>query len=422
MMSLLQSSIANLGPEAVYGNLTPPEQSALQYAWEIIAREEQLPPSGSWSYWLYLAGRGAGKSRAGAEWVRKQVEEGKNRIALVGPTAADTRDVMIEGESGIMSVCPPWDRPTYEPSKRRVTWNNGAQAIAYSGDVPDRLRGPQHNAAWVDELAAFKYPEAWDMLLMGLRLGDHPQAVITTTPRPIQIIKDLLKDANTVISRGTSYSNKDNLAPAFFDQIIKKYEGTRLGRQELYAEMLNDVPGALWSSAMIESSRVKAQPTLTRIVVGVDPAVTASETSDDTGIVVAGKSQDNQYYILDDRTCHLSPNEWAQVVSKAYHNWDADRVIGEANNGGDLIEAVIRQVSPDISYRSVRATRGKALRAEPVSALYEQGRVHHVGSFAHLEDQMCSYDPESSTKSPDRLDALVWSITELMGAGEVFVA
>jgi len=422
MTSILQSAVSAIGPDAVYNSLTTSEKIAIQYAWPILARPEQIPPQGTWTYWLYLAGRGAGKSRAGAEWVREQVDKGKKRIALVGPTAADTRDVMIEGESGLLSICPPWDKPEYEPSKRRVTWPSGAQAIAYSGDVPDRLRGPQHDAAWVDELAAFKYPEAWDMLLMGLRLGSHPQAVITTTPRPIKIIKDLLKDPNTVISRGTSFDNKANLAPAFFDQIIKRYEGTRLGRQELYAEILDDVPGALWLHQMIEDNRVKIAPVLTRIVIGVDPAVTASETSDDTGIVIVGQSADDHYYVLDDATCHMSPNDWAMVVCHKYHKWQCDRIVGEVNNGGDLIESVIRQVDKNVSYRSVRATRGKALRAEPISALYEQGRVHHVGMFPDLEDQMCSYDPESSQKSPDRLDALVWSITELMGSCEIFVA
>ena len=420
-ISLLQSALRKHGAEGLYALLSDKEKKLLPYAWEIIARPEQLPPAGTWTYWLYLAGRGAGKSRAGAEWVRAQVEQGRERIALVGPTAADTRDVMIEGESGIMAICPPWDMPEYEPSKRRVTWKNGAQAIAYSGDVPDRLRGPQHDAAWVDELAAFQYPEAWDMLLMGLRLGKNPQAVITTTPRPTPIIKDLLQDPHTVISRGTSFDNRANLAPAFFDQIIKKYEGTRLGRQELYAEVLEDVPGALWSLRMIEDYRVKTPPELTRIVVGVDPAVTASDTSDDTGIVVAG-IKDDHYYVLADNTCHLSPDGWAQEVVTAYHKWQADRVIGEVNNGGDLIENVIRQTDRNISYRSVRATRGKALRAEPVAALYEQGRVHHVELLTDLEDQMCDYDPEISKKSPDRLDALVWAITELMSEGEIFIA
>jgi phage terminase large subunit-like protein len=420
-VTILQDAIDGTGPVKLYNQLTNIEKAWLPYIWDATARPEQLPPPGTWTYWLYLAGRGAGKSRSGAEWVRKQVEQGKKRIALVGPTAADTRDVMIEGESGLMSVCPPWDLPEYEPSKRRVTWANGAQAIAYSGDVPDRLRGPQHDAAWVDELAAFKYPEAWDMMLMGLRLGDHPQAVITTTPRPTKIIKDLLKDPNTVVSRGTSFDNKDNLAPAFFEQIIKRYEGTRLGRQELYAEILEDVPGALWHHAMIDEHRVKEAPPLTRIVVGVDPAVTASETSDDTGIVVVGRSGDH-FYVIDDATCHASPGEWAAIVNSKYQVWKADRVIGESNNGGDLIESVVRSVNRNISYQAVRATRGKLLRAEPVAALYEQGRVHHVGVWAHLEDQMCSYDPESSSKSPDRLDALVWAVTSLMDQTEIFIA
>ncbi|AFV22779.1 hypothetical protein Mpsy_0568 [Methanolobus psychrophilus R15] len=386
----------------------------MEYDWKFWARPNQLPPEGNWQYWLVLSGRGWGKSRVGAEWVRDRIESGKaRRIALVAPTAADARDTMVEGESGILSVCPPWNRPVYEPSKRRLTWPSGAKALLFSAEEPDRLRGPQHDTAWCDEIAAWKYPDrTWDMLQFGLRLGDDPRAAITTTPRPIPLVKALLNDPNTHVTRGSTYENLSNLAPAFIDVIISRYEGTRLGRQELNAEILDDNPDALWTREMIEDARVSKVPDLLRIVVGVDPAVTSNEASADTGIVVAAVDERGEYYVLGDYTIHSTPKKWAQEIIAAYYKHSADRVIGEVNNGGELVEYTLRTIDPNVSYRSVRASRGKQTRAEPISALYEQGKVHHVGSFPALEDQMCDWVPGEGS-SPDRVDALVWALSEL---------
>jgi predicted phage terminase large subunit-like protein len=347
--------------------------------------------------------------------VREQVAAGKRRIALVAPTAADARDVMVEGESGILSCCPPWDRPIYEPSKRRVLWKNGAMATTYSADEPDRLRGPQHDAAWTDELAAWKYSESWDMLMFGLRLGDNPQVVVTTTPRPVRVVRELLEADTTIATRGSTFDNAPNLAPAFLDQIIAKYEGTRLGRQELAGELLDDVPGALWTRAMLEAAYKKrlGNVEMARLVVGIDPAVTSGEESDATGIIVAGRGTDGMFYVLADRTCRLSPDGWAKRAVEAYREFKGDRIIGEANNGGDLIEQVIRTVAPRIPYKKVTASRGKRVRAEPIAALYEQNRVFHVGGLPDLEDQMVTFVPEGTDESPDRVDALVWALSEL---------
>jgi phage terminase large subunit-like protein len=348
--------------------------------------------------------------------VREQVAAGKKRIALVAPTAADARDVVVEGESGLLAVCPPWDKPTYEPSKRRVTFANGALCILYSADKPDRLRGPQHDAAWCDELASWRYMEAWDMLMMGLRLGDDPRCVVTTTPRPIKQIKDLLADAHCAVTRGTSYENAANLAPAFLETILKRYEGTRLGRQELNAELLDDNPNALWQRAQIDKLRVNDHPSLVRIVVGVDPQAadptdTESTETSETGIVVAGVAADGHCYVLGDYSLRASPGEWAAAVVSAYKLHECDRIVPEVNNGGAMVTYTIRTIDSRLPIKEVRASRGKVTRAEPIAALYEQGKVHHVGAFARLEDQMCEWEP--GMKSPDRMDALVWALTDL---------
>ncbi len=345
--------------------------------------------------------------------------EGYTPIALVGQTKADVRDTMVElGDSSILKVCPPWFYPEYEPSKRRLTFPNGTICIIYSGDEPGQLRGPQHMKAWVDELAKFKYPDdSWDNLEMGLRLGDAPQVICTTTPRPIPIIKKLVVDPNTIETRGSTFDNAGNLNPRFMKRMLSKYGGTRLGRQELNGDILDDNPDALWQHKLIDKARVSKFPELDRIVVGVDPAVTSNEGSDDTGIIVAGvdKRQDpHEYYVLGDYTVHESPRKWATAVVSAFNKHNADRVIGEVNNGGDLVEVNIRTVDENIPYKSVRASRGKATRAEPISSLYEQERVHHVGFFPQLEDQMCDWVPGEG-KSPDRVDGLVWAITELKG-------
>jgi phage terminase large subunit-like protein len=408
----------------------------LRFCWDLQARPEQFPPPVDWTYWLILAGRGFGKTRTGAEWMRLEVRANEF-VNLVGATADDARDIMIEGESGILRICPPSERPEYKKSDRKLVWPNGATSLVFTADEPDRLRGKQHERVWADEIAAWRYSDSWDQLQFGLRLGKDPRACVTTTPRPIKIIKDLVKDPSCVVTRGTTYDNRANLAPAFFNKIIAKYEGTRLGRQELNAEILNDVVGALWSSGLIERDRVKQAPdSLVRVVVGVDPkvstptqsaddrrslkqyGVTMSESESECGIVVVAK--DAQYpphfYILADYSLDAAPTAWAAAAVKASHAHRADRVIGEVNNGGDLVEAVIRTVDENVSYKAVRASRGKIVRAEPVAALSEQGRLHFVGTLPKLEDQCCSYVP--GEKSPDRMDAMVWAVTELMDEGE----
>lgn len=400
-------------PDAALALLADRLEASDEREWHRIRRPSQAPPEGEWRTWLILAGRGWGKTRTGAEWVLDRVEAGARRIALVARTAADIRDVMIEGESGILAVAPPAARPVYEPSKRRLTWPNGAIATAYSADQPSLLRGPQHDTAWADELAAWeKADETWAMLLLGLRLGDDPRTCVTTTPRPTREIRDLVAQPTTALTRGSTMENAANLAPGFLDEIVRRYEGTRLGRQELYAEILDDTPGALWTRSMLEQAYVDQAPELVRVVVAIDPAATAHEESDETGIVVAGRGADGHAYVLADRSCRMSPDGWARRAVAAFDEHQADRIVAEVNNGGDMVEAVVRTVRAGVPYRKVHATRGKRLRAEPVAALYEQGRVHHVGRLPELEDQLTSWTPEDSG-SPDRLDALVWAITEL---------
>lgn len=393
--------------------------AALACDFRLWGRPSQLAPPGDWRVWLLLAGRGFGKTRSGAEWVRMMAEEERaERIALVAPTAADIRNVMIEGVSGILATAHPAYRPIFEPTRRRLEWPNGVVAYGYSADEPDRLRGPQHDAAWCDELAAWRYPEAWDMLMLGLRLGIDPRAVVTTTPKPTSLIRRLVRDAGTVVTKGSTWENKGNLAPVFLADIVRRYEGTRLGRQELEAELLEDTPNALWTRDTIEAARVEKAPALARIVVAIDPAVSSSRESDETGIVVAGVDIDRIAYVLADDSGRYRPEEWARRAVALYRKYQADRVVGETNNGGDLVEATLRAVDRAVSYKGVRASRGKAVRAEPVAALYEQGRVKHRGAFPDLEDQMCAFasdfDRARADYSPDRVDALVWALTELL--------
>ena len=439
MSASLAEQVKAMDPEqrlAWVDTLVPEEVEAFLYDWDFQARPEQRPPDGDWVTWLLQAGRGFGKTRVGAEWVRGEVESGKRgRLALVARTAADTRDVMVEGESGLMSVCPPWNRPKYEPSKRRVTWPSGALCTLYSADEPDLLRGPQHDGAWVDELAAWRFPDAWDQLMFGLRLGQHPQVVVTTTPRPSKLIKDLVKDPTTVVTRGRSFDNRSNLAPAFFAKIVAKYQGTRLGRQELDGEILDDNPNALWKRKDVDKARIRDLKgiNLVRIVIPIDPAVTSNEDSDLTGIVpvAVDDQQPEHFYVLEDLSLSASPDEWATAAVRAYLFWRADRIVAEVNNGGDMVEGTIRHVVIDgqqegknVPFQKVTATRGKVIRAEPVAALYQQGRVHHLGTLPELEDQLCDFDPlDSSQKSPDRMDSLVWGITSLMAGrdGEGFL-
>lgn len=416
--------LAKMPPEQrqkILAELTPEEKAYMLYDWPKWARPSQLEPPGNWKIWFPMAGRGFGKTRVGAEWVRSHIQN-YPRWHFVGPTAADVRDTMVEGESGILSVFPPDQRPHYETSKRKITFHNGAVALLFSAEEPERLRGPQCYAFWGDELAAWRYPDAtFDQLMFGFRLGDNPRGVLTTTPKPLPIIKRLLKDPSVKVTRGSTYENRHNLAQDWFDTIIARYKGTRLERQEIYAEVIEDVEGALWQRAMFEACRLNASPDLQRVVVAVDPATSANDDSDETGIVVGGVASAGRVlhgYILADLTCRMKPEGWARRAVNAYKEYMADAIIAEANQGGDLVESTIRAVDPNVNVKLIHASKGKYVRAEPVSAYYEQGRVHHVGVFAALEDQLCSIQPGRMKKSPDRGDAAVYVLTELMG-GEV---
>lgn len=390
--------------------------------WRAKARPAQLPPPGEWNGWLFMAGRGAGKTRAGAEWVSELVQGGvAGSVALVAPTAADARDVMVEGDSGILAVAPNWLRPEYEPSKRRITWPNGAYATTFSSEEPDRLRGPQFAAAWCDELAAWADPQAtWDMLQFGLRLGQRPRWLATTTPKPAKLLRDLLarEGLDVVVTRGSTYDNAANLAPTFLEAIRARYEGTRLGRQEIQAELLLDVPGALWTADNLDKHRVAQAPAdLRRIVVAIDPAVSNHEGSDLTAIVVAGLAENGHVYVLAEQAGRWSPAEYARRAIDAYALWKADRIVAEINNGGSLIENLLRSTQAIVAYKAVHASRGKVTRAEPVAAIFEQGRAHMVGNHPDLENQMTAFvadfDRRKAGYSPDRVDALVWALTDL---------
>ncbi|MBI1261391.1 MAG: ATP-binding protein [Rhizobiales bacterium] len=402
-------------------SLSQHEARALLEDWRFWARDDQLAPDADWTTWLLLGGRGAGKTRAGAEWVRGEVAAKRaGRIALIGETLGDVREVMIDGPSGLRAVEPLRRRPRYEASRKRLLWENGAVAYAFSASEPDSLRGPQFDAAWADEIAKWRYAEAtWDMLQFGLRLGDQPRQVVTTTPRPVPIVKRMLKDRRTVVTKASTLMNRAHLAEGFFASVIARYQGTRLGRQELDAELIEDNPDALWSREMIEQARVGTAPAMARVVVAVDPPATSGPKADECGIVVAGRDEMGRGYILEDRSMGgLTPLTWASRAAKAMRDFEADRIVAEANQGGEMVAAILRQVAPLAPLKLVRASRGKYSRAEPVAALYERGLVSHVGHFARLEDQMCDYAPGMGAKSPDRLDALVWALTELMLDGE----
>jgi hypothetical protein len=397
------------------------ESTAVRRAeWEaLLARPEQLPDEGDWSTWLYLAGRGAGKTRMAAEWLAWQAAtHNHTRWAIIAPTFGDVRDVCAEGNSGIVNILYEYGvLEDYNRTQGQIRLSNGSLIKLYSADEPNRLRGPQFHGAWCDELSSWRYPDTWDQLQFGLRLGDHPRTVVTTTPKPVSLVRSLVarSDGSVKIVRGSTFDNATNLAPQALIELQLRYTGTRLGRQELYGELLTDVEGALWTREMIDSARVTEAPALTRIVVGVDPAVTSGEDSDQTGIVVVGASMDGHYYVLEDGSLRASPDAWARRAVELYHKHKANRIVAETNNGGDLVIGVLKQVDPTIMVKKVVASRGKQVRAEPVSSLYEQGRVHHVGGFAALEDQMVTWTPES-TESPDRMDALVWAITEISAA------
>ena len=416
--------------EMLLADLSEKSLAALPYLFDLWALPHQLPPKGNWRNWVILGGRGAGKTRAGAEWIRAQVEGGTplargkcQRLALVGETYDQVRDVMIQGDSGLLACSPADRRPQWRATERKLLWPNGAMAQAFSAHDPEALRGPQFDAAWLDELAKWKRArEAWDMLQFALRLGRDPRACITTTPRNTQILRDILAQGSTVQTHAPTYANRANLAASFLEEMQQRYGGSRLGRQELEGVLLSEVEGALWRPSEFLTLRRETLPSLDRIVVSVDPAVSAGKTSDACGIVVVGAAlsgppSDWQAYVLADRTLHgAGPLTWAKAVIAARDEFCADRVVAEVNQGGALVENLLRQIDPLVPFHARHAHRGKAARAEPVAALYEQGRVFHLPDLCELEEQMCLMTPQGfrGPGSPDRVDALVWAITELV--------
>jgi phage terminase large subunit-like protein len=414
-------------------DLTDAQIRRIYFDWRFWARDDQLPPEPGidWRVWLLLGGRGAGKTRAGAEWVRAQAlglwdpqvtaSSGagpqRRRIALIGETFADVRRVMIEGASGLLSVHPERERPVFEASNGRIVWPNGSVAHVFSAETPDSLRGPQFEFAWCDEIAKWREPDqVWDMLQFALRLGASPRVCVTTTPRPLPFLKTLMADAATVTMRAATHDNAEHLAPGFVAEMERRYQGSVLGRQELLGEIVEGEQGALWRRDWIDAGRVSASGDLRRIVVAVDPPVTATKTSDACGIVVAGEDEQGQAFVLADLTLEgREPHVWARAAVAAYHEFQADHIVAETNQGGDLVVAILKQMDENVPVRKVTATRGKWLRAEPVAALYAEGRVAHVGRFEKLEAQMMAFsgDGRAGGRSPDRLDALVWALTDL---------
>lgn len=408
----LQRMVRQLGAAAVLAAIPEAQREQVLYAWVVWAREGQQLPPGAWRIWLILAGRGWGKTRCGVEAVREWVKT-NTWVNFIGATADDAREIMIEGESGILAKTHRSERPVYVKHERKLRWPNGAISQIFTADEPDRLRGKQHMKLWADELAAWKYPEAWDQAVMGLRLGTNPQAVVTTTPRPTPIIKALIADPLTKLKRGRTLDNAKNLAPGWLSDLLKKYQGTRLGQQELEAEVLSDSPGALWKMAWIDDARVVAAPPLDRIVVAVDPATTSGPDSDDTGIVVAGIDALGQGYTLADLSLKATPDGWARVVSDAFHVFKANRVIAESNQGGEMVGSTLQHVDAGLPVDLVHAKQAKQVRADPIAALYEQGRAHHVGIHADLEDELTTWEPKPGSESPNRLDALVYAFQHL---------
>ncbi|HPE26261.1 DNA-packaging protein [Albidovulum sp.] len=415
--------------EEFLGGLSEGALMSLPWLFEFWALPHQLPPEGAWKTWVIMGGRGAGKTRAGAEWVRAEVEGPRpmdpgraRRVALVGETVDQVREVMVFGDSGIMACSPPDRKPVWEATRKRLVWPNGAVAQVFSAHEPEALRGPQFDAAWVDELAKWKRAEdAWDMLQFALRLGEHPRQVVTTTPKNVGVLKAILQNPSTVITHAPTAANKAHLAASFLAEVEARYAGTRLGRQELEGELLEDVEGALWTTAMIEAGRRAPPARFSRVVVAVDPAVSGRTGADECGIVVAGAVTEGppetwRAWVLEDASLSGSPLRWAEEAVAAFRRHGADRLVAEVNQGGKLVESVVRQVDPMIPYRGVSAAAGKAARAEPVAALYEQGRVHHARGLGRLEDQMCRMTVAGyqGRGSPDRVDALVWALSELL--------
>jgi phage terminase large subunit-like protein len=414
---------------SLLSQLPPAKAEELLYTWKFWARPQQIAPTGDWNTWFINAGRGFGKTRAGVEWVRQKVMQGHKRIAAIAATNSDIERVMINGESGFLARCwkgdktakgVPLGKPLWSPTKRLLTWENGAYVQFFSAEEPERLRGPQFEVAWCDELAAWnKDRDTWDMLQFCLRLGKHPQICVTTTPKPTKLVRDILKNPKTVVTYGSTFDNSANLASTYIEAVKIQYEGTRLGRQELYAEVLDEASGALWDRQLLSTCEVEVDnpvefaQTLARVVVAVDPAVSANAESDMTGIVVAGQDINGVCYILQDATERYSPEGWAAKAIELYHEYGADRIVAERNQGGEMVRYTFKSVDETIPIKLVHASRGKFARAEPVSALYERGRVKHVKGLDALEDQMVQWEPLGSIGSPDRLDAMVWAVTEL---------
>lgn len=413
----------------VLRQLDPKKAEELMFNWPFWARPNQMAPEGNWNTWFINAGRGFGKTRAGVEWTRGLIQKGYKRIAAVAATNSDIERVMINGESGFLARCWKGDRdhkgkpigyPTWSPTKRLLTWENGAYVQFFSAEEPERLRGPQFEAAWCDELAAWNRDrDTWDMLQFCLRLGKHPQVCVTTTPKPTKLVRDIIKNPKTTVTYGSTFDNSANLASTYLEAVKSQYEGTRLGRQELYAEILDEASGALWNRSLLEACSFECEDTLefsqtlSRVVVSVDPAVTANAESDLTGIVVAGIDVNGCSYILEDATDRFTPEQWATRAIELYHKYSADRIVAERNQGGDMVRHTFKSVDETIPVKLVHASRGKFARAEPVSALYERGKVKHVKGLDQLEDQMVQWEPLGSIGSPDRLDAMVWAVTEL---------
>lgn len=383
-----------------------------------------MAPLGDWDTWLILAGRGWGKTKTGGEWVREEhvKPESGGRTAIVAPTQGDVYKTILEGDSGLMRIFPQHQQPKFNSKTNTIRFHNGAIANCFSAEEPDRMRGPQYGRAWCDELAAWRYPEAWDQLRFGLRIGTRPRVCVTTTPRPTKIIRDLLADPGTRVTRGSTFDNRSNLAASFLTAIRAKYEGTRLGRQELFAEVLGDTPGALWTRDSLDADRVSVVPSLCKIVVGVDPSATSSEDSDEAGVVVVGVGEhDGHGYVLEDCSGRMSPTEWATKAIELYAKWGANFIVAETNQGGDMVGTIVASTAKtmrqagklreQVAFTKVHAKQGKRARAEPISALYEQHKIHHVGVLGPLEDQQCTWDASGTGASPDRIDALVYAAT-----------
>jgi phage terminase large subunit-like protein len=401
--------------------MAPEEADELYYNWLLWARPDQIAPEGDWVYWLILAGRGAGKTRAGAEAVRAWSRT-FTHVNLMGSTRQDAREIMVTGESGLLAICPPNERPKFLRGSDRLEWPNGAISQIFSAEEPDRLRGKQHMKLWLDELAAWRDPDAFDQAMLGLRLGDKPQAVITTTPRPTRLIKQLLDNPDAVVSRASTFANAKFLADGFLTQIAARFDGRAIGRQEMYGEIIEEAAGALWTRALIERQRLpKDAPRAdyVEIVIGVDPPARSGAKSDECGIIAVGRTAGGVIHVLADLSSQgETPGEWSARVVSAFRRFEANRVVAEINNGGEMVAQVLRQNDPNLPVRNVTATRGKFLRAEPIAAAYERGAVFHLAAFEKLEDQLCTltsdFDSRTAGFSPDRADALVWAIADLI--------